>query len=225
MACGRCSCNPNRLSSSPKRRPGRAFIALGAVVAAIAGAAVALQPKVDPAAVPEARPEAAAAPSPYVLGHTLKRIDGTEESLEKYKGQVVLIVNVASKCGNTPQYAGLQKLYTEKKDAGLVVLGFPANDFMSQEPGANKDIAEFCSSKYQVTFPMFEKIGVKGEAAHLLYRQLAAQPAPVGGEPDWNFTKYLVDRQGNVVARYKSKVKPDNAELVKKIDELLAVKK
>ncbi|MCC6322934.1 MAG: glutathione peroxidase [Phycisphaerales bacterium] len=160
-----------------------------------------------------------------MLDYTVKRIDGVEQKLGDYKGKVVLIVNVASKCGNTKQYAGLEKLYQEKKDAGLVILGFPANNFGGQEPGTNREISEFCSSKFSVTFPMFEKISVKGDDAHALYKQLAAQPEAVGGEPDWNFAKYLVDRDGNAVAHYKAKTKPDDAELVKKIDELLAAKK
>ncbi len=162
--------------------------------------------------------------SPYVLNHTAKRLDGTEEKLDVYKGKVVLVVNVASKCGNTPQYAGLQKLFNEKKDAGLVVLGFPSGDFRNQELGTSKEIAEFCSSKYQITFPMFERVSVKGADAHPLFKQLVAQPAPIGVEPDWNFTKYLIDRQGNVVARFSAKTKPDNTDLVKQIDELLKVK-
>ena len=162
--------------------------------------------------------------TPYVLDFKMKRIDGNDEDLSTYKGKVVLMVNVASKCGYTPQYQGLEKLYEQDKDKGLVILGFPANNFGSQEPGTNKEIAEFCSSKFNVTFPMFEKISVTGEDTHPLYKRLAAQPAPVGGEPKWNFTKFLVDRNGNVVARFDSKVKPDSPELTKKIDELLAAK-
>ena len=157
----------------------------------------------------------------YVLGHTVKTIDGKGQDLAEYKGKVVMIVNVASKCGLTPQYEGLQALYERSKDAGLAVLAFPANEFGGQEPGTNSEIKEFCTGTYHVTFPIFEKIVVKGEGAHPLYTQLAAQPAPLGGEPKWNFTKFLVDRQGRVVARFEPKVKPDDPALVKKIDELL----
>jgi glutathione peroxidase len=164
------------------------------------------------------------ATSPYVLNFKMKRIDGAEEDLGIYKGKVVLIVNVASKCGYTPQYKGLETLYQQHKSDGLVILGFPANNFGSQEPGTDTEIKTFCESKYSVTFPMFSKISVKGDDAHPLYKRLAAQPAPIGGEPKWNFTKYLVDRTGNVVARYDSAVKPDDAKLAARIDELLNAK-
>lgn len=163
-----------------------------------------------------------AAESPYVLGYTMNRIDGTAQDLSEYKGKVVMIVNVASKCGLRPQYKQLQSLYDEHKDQGFVVLGFPANNFMGQEPGTNSEIAEFCTREYGVTFPMFEKISVKGADQHALYKQLTGQPEPVGGEVSWNFQKYLVDRQGNVVARFSPRTKPDDAEVVRKIEELLA---
>ena len=162
-----------------------------------------------------------AAPDANVLGFNMKRIDGTTEDLSIYKGKVVLMVNVASQCGYTKQYAGLEKLYESKKSDGLVILGFPANEFGKQEPGTNSEIKEFCSSKFSVTFPMFEKIVVKGEGTTPLYQKLVAQPAPIGGEPKWNFTKFLVDRNGNEVARYEPKVAPDDAKLAAKIDELL----
>ncbi|MEX2217325.1 MAG: glutathione peroxidase [Phycisphaerales bacterium] len=152
----------------------------------------------------------------------MKRLDGADQNLADYKGKVVVIVNVASRCGYTPQYEALQKLYTEKKDRGLVVLGFPANNFGKQEPGTNAQIAEFCSSKFGVTFPMFEKISVKGEDQHPLYKKLASQPAPVGGDPKWNFTKFVVDRSGKVVARFDAKSKQGlEPDLLTKIEELL----
>lgn len=174
---------------------------------------------------PEAKqPPTRVVADPAVLGFKVKDIEGKEVDLGTFKGKVVLIVNVASKCGYTRQYAGLQKLYEQKKDQGLVILGFPANDFGSQEPGTDLEIKEFCTANYKVTFPLFSKISVKGETSHPLYKKLSAQPAPVGGEPKWNFTKFLVDRAGNAVARYDSNVKPDSAEFVKKIDELLAQK-
>lgn len=191
---------------------------------ALSGAAVMI------AAGPEAQsPPAASAPaadkpavSPYVLGYTLKDIDGKDTDLAQFEGKVVLMVNVASKCGYTPQYKGLEKLFIEKKDAGLVVLGLPANEFGGQEPGDEAAIKKTCHDKYQVTFPMFSKISVKGNGQHPLYRQLAAQPAPIGGDPKWNFTKFLVDRAGNVVARFDSSVTPEDKAMRAKIDELLA---
>lgn len=159
-----------------------------------------------------------------VLGFSMKRIDGTMEDLSVYRGKVVVIVNVASKCGFTPQYAGLEKLFASRKDKGLVVLGFPANDFGNQEPGTNEEIQEFCSSKFGVTFPLFEKVSVKGPDAAPLFKKLAGLPAPIGGEPRWNFTKFVVDRSGNAVARFASGVKPEDDAFTKKIDELLNVK-
>jgi glutathione peroxidase len=173
----------------------------------------------DPA---PAQPAAAPAEDSAVLNFSMNRIDGTKEDLSKYKGKVVLIVNVASKCGYTPQYAALEKLYDEKKDQGLVILGFPANNFGGQEPGSNADIAKFCSEKYNVTFPMFQKISVKGPDQDPLYKKLTAQPAPIGGDPKWNFTKFVVDRSGHVVARYDAKARTGlEPDLLAKVDELL----
>lgn len=183
----------------------------------------------DPAAPANPAPAAPTQPAqpaqpaaPRILDLTLKRIDGVDQPLSAYAGQVVVIVNVASRCGFTPQYTALQKLYEQHKDKGLVILGFPSNDFGKQEPGSNKEIAEFCSSTFNVSFPMFEKISVKGNDAHELFKRLAAQPAPVGGEPKWNFTKFVLDRSGNPVARFDSRVKPDSPEMVSKLEELLA---
>jgi glutathione peroxidase len=173
---------------------------------------------------PETKPDAKPTTPTSVLDTTATRIDGTSENLSIYKGKVVLIVNVASKCGLTGQYKALQSLYDAKKDDGLVILGFPANDFASQEPGSNSDIKAFCESKFGVTFPMFEKISVKGDGAHPLYKALAALPAPLGGEPKWNFTKFLVDRSGAVVARFEPRTKPDDPAMVKAIDSLLKPK-
>jgi glutathione peroxidase len=184
------------------------------------------KPEAKPADAPadekkeDAKPAAPA--SPLVLGYTMKDIDGKDVDLSSFKGKVVLIVNVASNCGYTPQYTGLQKLYTDKKDKGLVILGFPANNFNEQEPGSDSEIKSFCTGKYNVTFPMFSKISVKGDDQHPLYKQLAAQPKPIGGEPGWNFTKFLVDRTGAVVGRFDSKTRPSDAKLLKQIDELLA---
>jgi len=187
---------------------------------------------VAPPAAP-AKPETPASekptekPSPYVLGHRVTDIDGKEVDLAQWKGSVILIVNTASKCGYTPQYLGLQNLYAENKDKGLIVVGFPSGDFMNQEFADNAEIKKFCTaddSKYKVTFPLMAKVSVKGEGAHPLFKQLAAQPAPVGGEPKWNFTKWLVDRSGNVVARYDTRIKPDDLDLQKRVSELLGSK-
>ncbi len=162
-------------------------------------------------------------PNPrYVLDHAARALDGTEKDLRGYEGKVVLIVNTASRCGLTPQYEALEKLYREHKDAGLVVLGFPANDFKGQEPLSNEQIAEFCAERFDVTFPMFEKISVKGEQRHPLYADLVAQPEPAGGEPTWNFTKYLVNRAGEAVERFDPRTTPDDERLVARIKELLA---
>lgn len=155
--------------------------------------------------------------SPYVLGYTMNRIDGTPQSLEEYKGKVVLIVNTASKCGLTPQYEALQTLYDAYKDRGLVVLGFPANQFRDQEPGTNAEITQFCTQNYGVTFPMFEKTVVKGEGTCPLYQQLNALTA----EPSWNFTKYLVNRQGELVDRIDPQTSPTDPRLVARIESLL----
>lgn len=171
-------------------------------------------------AAPDAKP-ATPAPAPvdrYVLGLSLPDIDGVEQDLAQYKGKVILMVNVASECGFTGQYKGLQELYDAKKDKGFVILGFPANNFRGQEPGSNAEIKKFCTEKYSVTFPMFSKISVKGDDAHPLFKKLTA----AAGEPEWNFNKYLVDKDGNVVHRYQSRTKPGDAELGNKIDELLA---
>ncbi|MCL4222510.1 MAG: glutathione peroxidase [Phycisphaerales bacterium] len=147
----------------------------------------------------------------------MNRIDGTPQSLEEYKGKVVLIVNTASKCGLTPQYEALQTLYDAYKDRGLVVLGFPANQFRDQEPGTNAEITQFCTQNYGVTFPMFEKTVVKGEGTCPLYQQLNALTA----EPSWNFTKYLVNRQGELVDRIDPQTSPTDPRLVARIESLL----
>lgn len=136
-----------------------------------------------------------------------------------YRGQVLLVVNTASKCGFTPQYEGLEALHAKYKDRGFAVLGFPSNDFMGQEPGSEAEIQEFCTLTYGVKFPMFEKVHVKGEAVTPLYRDLAAA---TGEAPAWNFHKYLVDRSGKVVASYGSRTKPDDPALLAKLESLLA---
>jgi glutathione peroxidase len=159
-----------------------------------------------------------------VLEFKVKDIDGKDVNLSDYKGKVILIVNVASKCGLTPQYEGLESLYEKYKDKGLVILGFPANEFGSQEPGTNAEIKQFCTGKYNVTFPMFSKIVVKGEGIHPLYQFLTSDKTnpKYAGEIKWNFNKFLVDRQGNVVARFEPKTTPEECE--KTIAEALNAK-
>jgi len=154
------------------------------------------------------------------LSLKMKTIDGKDLDLSKYKGKVVLIVNVASKCGYTPQYKGLQELYTKYEKDGLVVLGVPANDFGKQEPGTEEDIQKFCSSKYSVTFPMTSKVVVKGDDKVELYKILTSATPDKDGkiqEVGWNFEKFLIGRDGKVAGRFKSAVAPDNEELLKAI--------
>ena len=153
---------------------------------------------------------------------TLNSIDGKPAPLSAYQGKVVLIVNVASRCGFTPQYAGLEALYEKYKDRGFVILGFPANNFGGQEPGTNEEIKTFCSTKYNVTFPMYSKISVKGADQAPLYRFLTDKQNPAtGGEIQWNFTKFLVDKSGKVVARFEPKVTPESAEVAEAIEKAL----
>lgn len=150
----------------------------------------------------------------------LRTITGDSITLANFAGKVVLLVNTASKCGYTPQYTGLEALYKSYKDSGLTVIGFPANDFKQQEPGTNAEIAEFCRANYGVTFPMMEKISVKGEAQHPLYKYLTKE-SPFPGEITWNFNKFLLDREGRVVARFDTKIKPDDPQIITRIEELL----
>lgn len=156
-----------------------------------------------------------------VLDHTIDSLAGEAVDLNAYKGQVVLIVNTASKCGFTGQYEGLESLYNTYKDQGLVVLGFPANNFGSQEPGSDSEIAQFCQANYGVSFPMFTKISVTGDEVHPLYQQLAAQDAPIGGPPKWNFTKFLLDRNGAPVARFESAVDPVSEQVTAAVEHYL----
>jgi glutathione peroxidase len=152
-----------------------------------------------------------------VLRGTFTRLDGERDDLARYRGDVVLVVNTATECGYTPQLKGLEALYRRHRSDGLVVLGFPANDFAGQEPRSDDEIAEFCEANYGVTFPMFAKTAVTGKRANALFRRLGA----AAGAPEWNFNKYLVDRGGEVVARFGAGTEPDAAELVKRLDALL----
>jgi glutathione peroxidase len=158
-----------------------------------------------------------------VYDFTLNSIDGNPQPLAAYKGKVVLIVNVASKCGFTPQYEQLEAVYEKYKDRGFLITGFPANNFMGQEPGTNEEIKTFCSTKYNVKFPMFAKISVKGDDKALLYQFLtdtAANPK-TGGEIKWNFTKFLIGKDGAVIARFEPQVKPDAPEVISAIEQAL----
>lgn len=171
----------------------------------------------------------------------LKQIDGTSSNLGQYKGKVLLVVNVASKCGLTPQYEGLERLYQSKKEAGLEVLGFPANNFKEQEPGSDSEIQSFCSTTYDVHFPLFSKISVAGDDKHPLYSQLiSAQPAATGDGPFreklkgygiesgagsevlWNFEKFLIGRDGKVIGRFAPDVTADDPRLAAAIDQALS---
>lgn len=158
-----------------------------------------------------------------IYDFAVKDIDGKDVKLEAFKGQVLLIVNVASKCGFTSQYEGLQKIYTRYKDQGLVVLGFPANNFMNQEPGTNEEIKQFCSLNYNVTFPMFAKISVKGKDIAPLYQFMTdkALHPDFSGDISWNFNKFLVDRTGKLVARFGSRDKPEGELIVQAIEKAL----
>lgn len=158
-------------------------------------------------------------PSQNIYNFTMKTIDGKDQSLADFKGKAVLIVNTASLCGYTPQYRSLEALYKEYKDQGFVVLAFPANNFKNQEPGSNEEIKNFCELKYQVTFPVFSKVSVKGDDINPLYQYLTTQSG-FNGPITWNFNKFLIDPQGKVVARFDSRINPLDirvGEEVKKI--------
>jgi len=154
----------------------------------------------------------------------LKDIDGKDTTLKPYAGKVLLLVNVASRCGFTPQYAGLEAIYKKYSDQGLVICGFPCNQFGGQEPGTDAEIKQFCTGKYDVTFPMFDKLEVNGSNRHSLYVALAGKDSPFAGDIRWNFTKFLIGRDGKIVARFDSKVKPDSEEVTKAIEAALAAK-
>ena len=158
-----------------------------------------------------------------IYDHPVIALDGTPADLHDYAGRALLVVNVASRCGFTPQYGGLQALYERYRDRGFAVLGFPCNQFGGQEPGTADEIAQFCSASYQVSFPMFAKIEVNGEGRDPLYAELTAHPDADGeaGDVAWNFEKFLVSPGGKVVGRYRSKVAPEDQVLVKAIEAQL----
>ncbi len=183
----------------------RAAVCLVLACAAVLGACGGDEPDVPGASVDP------------VLHGTATRLNGDRDRLDRYRGKVVLVVNTASECGFTPQFGGLEELYRERREDGLVLLGFPSNDFAGQEPRSNDEIAAFCRENFGVTFPMFARTPVKGDDAHPLYRRLGA----AAGEPEWNFNKYLLDRSGRVVARFGAGTQPDDPELVSRLDALL----
>ncbi|KAM3102553.1 glutathione peroxidase [Phormidesmis sp. 146-12] len=152
---------------------------------------------------------------------TVKTIDGTDKKLADYAGNVLLVVNVASYCGYTPQYKGLEQLNQQYKDKGLRVLGFPCNDFGAQEPGTNEEIVQFCDSSYGVTFELFDKVHAKGTNQHPLYKTLTDSVIPAG-DVSWNFEKFLISKTGEVIARYRSSVAPNSSELTSAIEQALA---
>lgn len=154
----------------------------------------------------------------------LKDIDGKDASLKQYEGKVLLIVNVASKCGFTPQYSALEAIYKKYQDKGFVVLGFPCNDFGSQEPGTPEEIKTFCSSKYDVTFPLFEKLHVKGAEQHPLYAALTGKDSPYPGNIRWNFGKFVISRHGEILKRFDSADKPDSPQVTGAIESALGEK-
>ncbi|CAI8345833.1 MAG: glutathione peroxidase [Alteromonadaceae bacterium] len=158
---------------------------------------------------------------PSIFDYSATLSNGIDTPLSDYKGQVLLVVNTASRCGFTPQYEGLEKLYNEYKDSGFSVLAFPCNQFGAQEPGSTADIVDFCTTRFQTTFPLFEKIDVNGDNAHPLYKHLKSTVKGIMGTEriKWNFTKFLINREGEVVARYGSQKKP--ADIAKDISSLL----
>ena len=153
-----------------------------------------------------------------------RAIDGTEHSLQEFAGKVLLVVNVASQCGYTKQYKALEATYRKYQAQGLTVLGFPCNDFGAQEPGTNNEIKHFCSSKFDVTFPLFDKLHVKGADQHPLYASLTGKDSPFPGDVKWNFGKFLIARDGKILKRWGSEVTPDSQEITEAIETALAQK-
>jgi glutathione peroxidase len=193
------------------------FFVIIVVVIALGAAAVYGYSKFFGAGEPASNPAPAGS---NFYDFTMKDIEGKDIKLDKFKGNVLLVVNVASKCGYTPQYEGLQATYIKYKDQGFTVLGFPANNFMGQEPGTNEEIKEFCTSKYKVTFPMFAKISVKGADQDPLYNFLTTQ-TDFKGDISWNFNKFLVDRNGKVINRFGTRETPEGQTITSAIEAAL----
>ncbi len=173
----------------------------------------------EPTTMPAKQANQPASPLDFVV----KDIDGREQKLADHKGKVVLIVNVASKCGFTPQYAGLEELYKKYADKGFVIIGFPANNFLHQEPGTDAEIKQFCTGTYNVTFPIMSKISVLGEDKAPIYKYLTEKETAgdFAGDITWNFNKFLIDRNGNIIARYPSQTKPQDPKLTGEIEKAL----
>lgn len=199
-----------------------AIVGLTAMTIALSGCDAGAQKATPPAEAPGTTAKTSEGKTVSFHDFTMKDIFGKDKSLSDYRGKVVLVVNVASQCGYTPQYEGLEKLHEKYADKGLVVTGFPANDFGAQEPGTDSEIQTFCTSKYGVKFPMFSKITVKGSEKHPLYAFLT-QAAPAG-EVQWNFEKFLIGKNGQVVARFTSSVTPESDTLVQAIEKALAAR-
>ena len=159
-----------------------------------------------------------------VLDIPLKDINGKDAALKDHKGKVILVVNVASKCGYTKQYTGLEAIQQKYKAKGFTVVGMPCNQFGGQEPGTNEQIKEFCSSKFNVTFPLYDKVEVNGANRHPLYTALAGKESPFPGDIKWNFNKFLIGKDGKIIARFDSKVTPESPEMTKAIEDALAAK-
>jgi glutathione peroxidase len=208
-------------------KPRSLFLAAAAFT--LTGVALAARPSYpkDVVKPPSEAPAVAKADQPASpLDFAVKDINGHDAKLSQYRGKVVMIVNVASKCGYTPQYEQLEAIYKKYADQGFVILGFPANNFNKQEPGTNEEIQTFCKSKYGVTFPMMSKISVLGEDKAPLYKFLTEQPTAgdFAGDIGWNFNKFIVDRNGNVIARYNSATKPDAKTVTDEIERALKAK-
>jgi glutathione peroxidase len=206
------------MNSHPDRMETTMFKTSALLMLSLSAAMLSGAPAIALAQAPVAAPAATSCPA--ILKQTFNRLqDDAPQDLCQYAGKVVLVVNTASYCGYTKQYEGLEKLYAKYGKQGLVVLGFPSNDFGKQEPGSSKEIADFCYNTYGVKFPMFAKSSVTGAAANPLHTSLIKQ---TGQEPKWNFTKYLIDRHGKVLEYYPSKVTPEDRQLVTRIEQALA---
>lgn len=205
------------------KRPRTVLVLAGAVAAAIGALAFTFSQAGEDAGATRERglPARVAAGAPSIYDFTLPDIDGDPVPLARFRGRVLLLVNTASFCGNTPQYAGLQTMYEQYRDRGFEVLAFPANNFGNQEPGTAEEIKSFCYTKYSLTFPLFSKISVRGAEKHPLYQYLTEQ-SPFPGEVEWNFQKYLVDREGRVIARYRPSTKPLSDEILRDVERALA---
>lgn len=191
-------------------------IILAAAIFAILGVGASFVPCEDFTNITEAAGKAKS-----VYDFTMTDIDGKNVKLKTYKGKVSLVVNTASRCGYTPQYEGLEKVYAKYKNQDFTVLGFPANNFGGQEPGTNEEIKEFCETKFKVSFPLFAKISVKGADIHPLYKFLTETDAQFAGDIKWNFNKFLVDKKGKIIARFDSQDAPDSEKVMKAIEAAL----